>query len=392
MLNSSRKNTKNNSTFLQSLIKMIINRKRLIFVLLLTFSFILVPLSTILPSKHTFEGNLIVEEMSFIYNGNQPKTLMESISSINQLEIEGIQTLTFNGEFKSESFSQLNKLKNLKVELIDSKSKLIISQINSNIQSQIDLNQLQLQPNTKVDEFNYDFYRQQIALKVNNGRKVDYKSDKMNLLNVYFGEYPIKISLEKYKIVGLNSPKSSDKQASLEFIYNPGNKESNFNILQNNLYITLQKQPDFKSLKWFKGRIQTRNVKFERLEGKSDIKEKLETSTIVEGKIRLAEQEKEIKANQFLMGKDSNVPLNIELIRNIEIISKKGLEVRFSGRDEKIKIGLDKDFVVTRIQGSWLDGILPRDAIVAIFSFGAAMVANLFSWLLSNASESKSNP
>lgn len=391
MLNYIRNNINKHNNFIQFLKKHIINRKRLIFVFLLTLSLIVVTLSAIFPSKYPFEGNLIVEDMSFIYNGNQPKIFIESISSINRLEIEGIQTLTFNGEFNNESLPQLNKLNNLKVKLIDGNSKLIISPVNSNIQSQINLNQLQLQPNTKVDGLNYNFYHQQLAFKLNTDTKVKHDTDKINLLDIYFGEYPIKITLEKYKLLDLNLPASLNKQQPLEFIYNPNNKAFNLNLLHNNLYITLPKQPDFRYVKWFKGKIQTKNLKFERLEGKSDIKEKFETSTIVEGKIRLAEQEKEIKANQFLMGKDPNIPLNIQLIRNIDIIPKKGLEVRFSGRDEKIKIGFDKDFGVTIIQGSWLNSISLPDPIIAIFSCSALMAANLFPWLLSNTSESKSN-
>ncbi|MBW4454877.1 MAG: hypothetical protein KME55_20410 [Nostoc indistinguendum CM1-VF10] len=103
-------------------------------------------------------------------------------------------------------------------------------------------------------------------------------------------------------------------------------------------------------------------------------------------------QEQEIKRNQFLMGEKPDTPLNIQLIRHLQIVPKKGIEARFSGRTKQIQIGLDQDFPVSRIQGSWLDGVLPRDAIIALFSFGAATVVNLLSWLFSNASKSESNP
>ncbi|OYE00047.1 hypothetical protein CDG79_37370 [Nostoc sp. 'Peltigera membranacea cyanobiont' 232] len=68
------------------------------------------------------------------------------------------------------------------------------------------------------------------------------------------------------------------------------------------------------------------------------------------------------------------------------------MEARFSGETKEIQIGLDPDFPVSTIQGSWLDGVLPRDAIIALFSFGAATVANLLSWLFSNSSKSGSKP
>ena len=123
-----------------------------------------------------------------------------------------------------------------------------------------------------------------------------------------------------------------------------------------------------------------------------DISDDVTVSTIVEGKIRMVEQEREIKANQFLMGDEPNTPLNIERIRHLQIVPKKGLEVRISGRTKQIQIGLDKDFPVSRIQGSWLDGFLPRDAIVALFSFSAATITYLLGFLIENASKSDSNP
>ena len=90
------------------------------------------------------------------------------------------------------------------------------------------------------------------------------------------------------------------------------------------------------------------------------------------------------------MGEETNKQLNIQLIRNLQIISdKKGIEARFSGKTKQIQIGLDQDFPVSSIQGSWLDGVLPRDAIIALFSFGAATVANLLSWLFSNTNSRK---
>jgi hypothetical protein len=59
-----------------------------------------------------------------------------------------------------------------------------------------------------------------------------------------------------------------------------------------------------------------------------------------------------------------------QVINNMQIIpEKKGIEARFSGKTKKIQIGLDQDFPVSSIQGSWLDGVLPRDAIIALFSF-----------------------
>lgn len=106
----------------------------------------------------------------------------------------------------------------------------------------------------------------------------------------------------------------------------------------------------------------------------------------------MVEQEREIKDNQFLMGENSGIPLNIERISHLQIAHNKGLEVRVSGTTQQIKIGLDKDFPVSSIQGSLLDGVLPRDAIIALFSFGAATITYLLSVLIDNASKSTPQP
>ncbi|AFY42347.1 hypothetical protein [Nostoc sp. PCC 7107] len=66
---------------------------------------------------------------------------------------------------------------------------------------------------------------------------------------------------------------------------------------------------------------------------------------------------------------------------------KKGLEVRFVGKTQQIKIGLDKSFPVSSIKGSFLDGILPRDTIIAVFSFTAGTITSLLTYVIENASK-----
>ncbi|MBD2515658.1 hypothetical protein H6G93_11655 [Nostoc sp. FACHB-973] len=189
-------------------------------------------------------------------------------------------------------------------------------------------------------------------------------------------------------------PNQQDNPTTLEFNLTPNNKV-NLELMEDaSLNITVAKTPRYESEQWFRGNIKAENLQFLNVDrtGK-DARDDLKISTIVEGKIRMAEQERDVKKNQFLMGEDANSPLNIEEIRHLGIFpEKKGIEARFFGKTTEIQIGLDPDFPVSRIRGSWLDGVLPRDAIIALFSFGAATVANLLSWLFSNASKSGSNP
>ena len=103
----------------------------------------------------------------------------------------------------------------------------------------------------------------------------------------------------------------------------------------------------------------------------------------------MAEQTREIKPNQFLMVEEPG----IQLIRYLNIVPQEGLEVRISGKSKQIQIGLDQEFPVSRIQASWLDRVLPRDAIIALISFCAASFTLLLPFIINEISKSTSrNP
>ncbi|MCC5607589.1 hypothetical protein LC612_12530 [Nostoc sp. CHAB 5834] len=377
---------------LKRLLRTISNHQNTFLVLLLLLFLTLVTFAAIVPGTHTFEGNIISKEMTFTYNGEVSKLFIQDIRGIKELENEGRQTLTFTGNFQSETWSEINQLDSLKIQLKDSESRWIIAPANLQATSDINLDELRVQPNTKVAGLSYDFYRNQLAFSLQSDSKSDLKNNQNTTLDLYLGEQPIKVIVEGYELLDLKLPNQPDKQTPLEFIVNPNNKKFNLEIAPNtNIYITLAKPPKYESEQWFREKIETKDVKFLDLDrnGK-DARDDLKFSTIVEGKIRMVGQEQDIKPNQFLMGENPDTPLNIELIRHLQIVPKKGIEARFSGKTKEIQIGLDQDFPVSQIQGSWLDGVLPRDAIIALFSFGAATVANLLSWLFSNASKSAS--
>ncbi|MCW5317128.1 hypothetical protein GTQ43_25945 [Nostoc sp. KVJ3] len=378
---------------LKRLLRTIANNQNSFLVLLLLLFFTILTFAAIVPSTHTFEGNIISEEMSFIYNGEESKLFLQNIRGIKELENEGKQTLTFTGNFQSETWPEINQLNSLQIKLTDGESRWIIVPANPQDTNQISLNELRLQPNTKVTGLSYDFFRNQLAFSLQPNSNLNQETNP-NALNLYLGEQPIKVIAEGYELPDLKLPNQPDKQSSLEFNFTPNNKLFNLELTQNSkIYITLGKTPKYESEQWFREKIKTKNVQFIDVDRPGeDSKDDLNISTIVEGKIRMAEQERDIKQNQFLMGEDPKIPLKIQEIRHLQIVPKKGIEARFSGETKEIQIGLDPDFPVSTIQGSWLDGVLPRDAIIALFSFGAATVANLLSWLFSNVSKSASKP
>ena len=329
-----------NHNFLQQLPNLkqyLIQQKSSILVVILLVVLCIITIAAIVPGTHIFEGNLLFQEMSFTYNDNQPKLFIGNIKNIKELETEGKQKLTFTGSFQSQSLPEINKSNSLEIQLTERESKIIITPANSNIESEINLRELRLQPQTRIARLNYDFYRQQLAFSL-----LPNSQNHPNPLEIYLGEQPIKVIVEGYKIPSLNLAKSPDDQAQLEFIVNPDNKEFTFKIQENtDINLTVSKPPKYESEQWFRGKIKTKNVTFTHVDRNGgNLRDDLEISTIVEGKIRMAEQDREIKENQFLMGEDTNKPLNIQLIRNLQIISdKKGIEARFSGKTKQIQIG-----------------------------------------------------
>jgi hypothetical protein len=350
---------------------------------------IFIALTMLLPGKHNFEGNIIASEMSFVYNDNQPKVLIENISGIKTFENQGRQTLTFTGKFESKSLPKLNKLKSVAIQLPANQSRWTISPSDPKKDSELRLDSLRIQPDTKLIALNYDFYRQLLSF--------DLKPNKNSpsTLNIRLGTQPIKVNIENYKIPSLNLPSQTEDGKPLEFIVTPDNSEFNLAIASSTKFdISLAKPPKFDTVQWFKSDIHTKDVKFVRIDRNGDIRDDVAVSTIVEGKIRMVEQERELKANQFLLGEDRDRPfdLNIQRIRHLQIVPKKGIEARFSGRAKQINIGLDPDFPVSKIQGSWLDDFFPRDVILAIFTFGVGIVASLLTLMFSNSSKSPSKP
>jgi len=372
---------------LKSLSTYLWSNKILTFVLGLLLIFSGLTLAAFVPSTHIFESNLTVEEMSFTYAGKEPKLFLDTVRGLKSLEIEGKQTLTFTGKIQSKSTPALNQLTILEIEPIDSRSKWSIATANLKQSSELEFTELRLQPDTKVNNLSYDTYRNQLAFSLTPVKK----PTNTNILQLNLGNQPLKVSLEGYQLKNVKLPIDSEKQRQLEFILIPNNQELRLNFADP---VTIYMQPpapkNNESKQWFRGKIEVKNVEFQRLDiTGSNQDDNLPISTILKGEVHMAEQEREIKRNQFLMVEEPG----IKLIRYLNIVPQEGLEVRISGKSKLIQIGLDKEFPVSRIQASWLDRVLPRDAIIALISFCATSFTLLLPFIINEISKSTSrNP
>lgn len=363
-------------------------RKLFSFVLCLLLIFGTLMLAAFLPSEHSFEGNLTVGEMSFTYAGQGEKLFLYTIRGIKSLEIEGQQTLSFTGKFENQSMPELNQIKTLKVEaIINQKNDKNILLIESS-KSDIELTELRLQPQTKINKLSYDIYRNKLAFSLSNTQK----QTKANILQLALGEQPLRVSLEGYYQLKNehNLPIGLGKKRQLEFNLTPNDGQFKLN-LANPVSITLQTPAPInnEANQWFRGKLEVKEVQFQKLDRTgSDQNDDLGVSTILNGTVRMAEEEREIKENQFLIVEEPG----IKLIRSLNIDPKKGLEVRIAGKSKLIQIGLDQKFPVSKIRASWLDEVLPRDAIISLISFSAASFIYLLSFIIDYIAKSSTKP
>ncbi|MBD2607930.1 hypothetical protein H6G81_26285 [Scytonema hofmannii FACHB-248] len=354
---------------------------------------------------HVFEGNLTTDQISFIYADKQDKLFINSIRRIKKFELQSQQTVTLKGKFSSKSDPKINQLQKITVKLTDAKSKFIIEPSEPKKASEIVLSEIRIQPNTEINHLSYNSYGDTLSFcldKGNNPEKLCLQTDthsidaakssqskatKLAKLNLEIGSQPLKVNLEGYSIAELGKPENSNP---IEFIFTPQSSEYEFDLTPpTTLYINLPKVTPEVFSQWFRGKSAVENVRFTQSDRTGNVEDDLEISTILEGKVRMAEQELELKANQFLItGKPG-----IEFLAKIGVRSQppQGLQVRFSGRSEGIEIGLDPNFIVDSIRPSFLAKYLTKDAISALISFCGGVAGALLPLLLAAKSDEDSN-
>ncbi|MEH2298059.1 MAG: tape measure protein [Nostoc sp.] len=223
------------------------NNQNSFLVLLLILFFTFLTFAAIVPGTHTFEGNIIAQQMSFVYIGEESKLFLQDIRGIKELENQGKQTLTFTGNFQSETWPEINKLDSLKIQLKDSDSRWIVASANPQDTSEISINELRLQPNTKITGLSYDFYRNQLAFSLQPNSNLNQKINP-NTLGLDLGGQPIEVIVEGYELLDFKLPNQPDNQIPLEFIVNQNNKKINLEITQQtSIDITVAKTPKYES-------------------------------------------------------------------------------------------------------------------------------------------------
>jgi hypothetical protein len=390
--------------------------------------------------KYVFEGNFLVEELSFIVNSSDDQRLINTISGLKTFDLTGQETLTLRGKFTSKTEPKFNQKSEITLNLDHPNSRLVISPVNENQPSSIELTQLKLipfkaeknqnvlpvnvkslkydsqvnqlsfclklVPNTpddlkyilKNDDFNNEnpsdlFNQGNLSIDVCQDPDVSTNQPLANL-ELKLGQEPIKISLEQVSIPELGIKSTPDNPNVIDFTLIPESDQREFILTSpSSLIITLPPpKTDNNFLRWIQGNLDVKQVKFSKSENiTGDKKDEFLSSTIVSGEILMTDKSLEIKQNQFLL--ISGKP-GIQRLRSIEIQpeSPSGLQVRFVGKDNQVEVGLDPEFPVRKIKPLWISSLgFSSDSIIALLSFCATIIGVLLPYLFISASSSNSD-
>lgn len=375
-----------------------------------------------LPISYVFEGNLTVDSLSFTYNGNTDKRLLNEITGVKNLDIMGSnsQAVVLEGNFSSNSDLELDrKLKTLpesklKIEFPYPTSRLILKvacegQPQDNCpdnSSSLSLLSLPIKPGTKVQQFAYNSDRQELSQlsfclqsPQESAEACSYpesligeqsrQPQEVGSLQVQLGQQPLAVSLENVNLPQLKIKTEIDAPTFIDFQYQPTDQESTLQLSSpTQVYIHLPELPaksQAREPEWLGEDFAVQDVRFSRPKKTGNVTEEIQASTILAGEIRLKKEKLELQPQQFLIVEPPQP--GIQRLRSLGIKTKekdnkvkdnsaRGLQVFVSGKSSLIAAGLYPNFPVEEIQFNWLSNF-PQEAINTILAFLGALTAIL---------------
>ena len=346
--------------------------------LLLLFSLLILGFK-IVPWAHVFEGNIIAESVSFTYAGPSQKLFINSIRNLQRLELEGVQNLHLLGLFEGEDLSGID---NLDIRLKYPHSKLIITSSNPDGFSQLELSYLRLQPQTEVRNFIYDTDRNQLIFTLIPPSEENSEENSKTVIQLSLGQDPLNISLEGYDLPQLNQPE--EEYNFREFVWTPYTTELNLSpSSQTELYLDLPNLETSNYQQWLWGNLTVNQVRFSRLLTTDKTQDNIELSTILQGKVRMVNQDLNLEKRQFLI---FNKTPNIQSFPRLQIHpdDPQGLQVRIHGQASKIAAGIDPQLSVSQIHASLLDLWLLPEIVNLLLTVAAVVIGYVIPWLFTN--------
>jgi hypothetical protein len=345
-------------------------------------------LGTLIPSFQTFEGSLDLQSLSFTSQTNQP--FLTNADSISEIYTENALPLTLEGTF-SDTDSKLVKLEKITLKPIADSEPWW--QISGQKSATLALSKLSLTPETSVKNLQYDPHNQRLTIE-----KLTPTQTPLNTTINTNGTETFTVNFDGYQI-----NKFSDITS---FIWQPNNS-INLKIDQEiKLKLKFQKAPE-NALFW--GKLAVKKVDFiaPLTVNQDNFADNYQESAIEGGTIRLADKNYDLSTGQFLT---FNPQDSIRYLLGLRLATEKtatlktndnqtvaineafqGFKVDISGETKQIKIGLNENLPVAKLQASWLEGLpfMSRDIFIALIAFLSSFVATLIGWLweLSNSEE-----
>lgn len=368
-------------------------RPSVAFVLVLLSVFGSLAISALVPFPHNFEASLTVRELSFTTRNET--LLLSSIYDIRQLDLvaEGEpQTLQLYGRFTSEDYPQLSRRDRLDIELTDNGS-LSLRPLDPDAGG-LEVFELRLNRPTTVENLRYLPRSSRLAFSLlppQPSAPLDQN------LDLYWGDLPLQLTLENVRLSNVTLPNRTNPQR-LDLTFVPQSPQQLLSLTAPvGLSLTLPPLlPDdasedddeaataIETSRWLWGGYAVESVQLQEVEETGmDVGDRRVRSTILGGKARMARQNLDLEAGQFLLMGEPGV----QRIPDMQIDPEQGLTVLIAGRTRRLAIGLDRNFPIATITANWLARVFPKDVVVAVVSFSSAIVASMLSWLVGNLFE-----
>jgi len=355
------------------------------------------------PQPIPFEGNLIVNRLGF--NSREERLLLNQVH-IDEITIKGKQIYKFSGtkgDFTSNEEPYIKELEELTIQLQDEESYLNIA--SDSKQTGLQLSELILQQNTQVEQLFYNPDRSlhlELIQPDNSSRSTDVlRPLKLNIGNV--AQITCKGNCFIPDLKSSRKNNFSFKHQSIGEFQPLLPSTAIFDIKLHNF----DKKPFF-------GNIDVNKVRLIRQQKKlTDNNYNFYESSIISGVVRIAEQNLNLKKEQFLIlgWQNSTQDFTEALIGGLKDISKLryihvlypeeskelqvsdekvelsestlGLEIGISGKTSRLAIGINPYLPVHVVQGSFLKKF-PNDVMNFFNVVFAALFASLLTRLFSS--------
>lgn len=348
------------------------------------------------PGLYVFEGNLLVEEMSFSYTGSAERLFLQNIGGLGSLDLQGRQPqpLTLRGNFSSNN-PQLNaKLENidkLTVKLPHANSRFLLGSDPSS--SSLSLVELRLPFQTRVESLAYrdgalDLCLQSQEIDDNlcqlaNVASMEAPKKDMPVGTFVFkpGSEPLQVRVASVALpqLGISADSQMARETSFQWVPAANATQLQATLLSpTQVYLQAPELSPGKdgttSSEWVYGDLDVTNVRFTKTNRKSDVRDEIEMSSILQGKVRMRKKTMEVQKRQFLTVQKGP---GIRKLRRVKV-QPQGFRVLFSGKSTGLAVGLYRQFPVQNIEPKWLSKYLSQEAFSGIVGLLTAFTAILF--------------